>query len=252
MDSNKAQELFEYGMSAAQLVFGRPIRDFLPIKPGQFSPSEVWMDTREKRELALRDRFLRGAERWSRNTRDLKPLQIGQKVLIQNQHGAGKIALKWDRSGTVIEDLGYNKYRVRVDGSGRVTDRNRQYLRHFSPATPSQPAPSTGTAPGPTTPSQQTAPSTGTAPAPPASAPPSTAADPSTPSSTSPSNSVETEETQDDFVTPPSSPQTFETPETQSPQPPVPDPVTPTLRRSSRRRQQNILYPSSDYDLRRR
>ena len=31
----------EYGLSAAQLVFGRPIRDFLPIKPGQFSPSEV-------------------------------------------------------------------------------------------------------------------------------------------------------------------------------------------------------------------
>ena len=36
----------EYGLSAAQLVFGRPIRDFLPIKPGQFSPSEVWIDTR--------------------------------------------------------------------------------------------------------------------------------------------------------------------------------------------------------------
>ena len=30
------------------------------------------MDTREKRGLALRERFLRGAERWSRNTRDLK------------------------------------------------------------------------------------------------------------------------------------------------------------------------------------
>ena len=29
----------------------------------------------------------------------------------------------------------YNKYRVRVDGSGRVTDRNRQFLRLFKPAT---------------------------------------------------------------------------------------------------------------------
>ena len=28
--------------------------------------------------------------------------------------------------------LGYNKYRIRVDGSGRVTDRNRQFLRLFS------------------------------------------------------------------------------------------------------------------------
>ena len=40
----------EYGLSPAQLVFGRPIRDFLPIKPGQFSPSEVWIDCRESRE----------------------------------------------------------------------------------------------------------------------------------------------------------------------------------------------------------
>ena len=131
----------EYGLSAAQLVFGRPIRDFLPIKPGQFSPSEVWIDTREKRELALRERFLKGAERWSRNTRDLKPLEIGQKVLIQNQHGAGKIAKKWDRTGQVVEDLGYNKYRVRVDGSGRVSDRNRQFLRQITPVTPSLPGP---------------------------------------------------------------------------------------------------------------
>ena len=102
------------------------------------------MDTREKRELALRERVLRGAERWSRNTRDLKPLQIGQKVLVQNQHGAGKISKKWDRTGQVIEDLGYNKYRIRVDGSGRVSDRNRQFLRQITPATPSLPGPSPG------------------------------------------------------------------------------------------------------------
>ena len=137
----------EYGLSPAQLVFGRPIRDFLPIKPGQFSPSEVWVDTREKRELALRERLLRGAERWSRNTRDLKPLRIGQKVLIQNQHGAGKIAKKWDRTGQVVEDLGYNKYRVRVDGSGRVSDRNRQFLRQITPVTPSLPGPSPSSVP---------------------------------------------------------------------------------------------------------
>ena len=66
-------------------------------RPGQFSPSEVWIDMREKRELALRERFLRGAERWSQNTLELKPL------LIQNQHGAGKMAKKLDRIGQVVE-----------------------------------------------------------------------------------------------------------------------------------------------------
>lgn len=66
------------------------------------------------------------------------------KVILQNQHGAGKIAKKWDRTGLIIDDLGYNKYRIRVDGSGRVTDRNRQFLRQFTPSTPTQPGPRPG------------------------------------------------------------------------------------------------------------
>ena len=131
----------EYGLSPSQLVFGRPIRDFLPIKPGQYSPAEVWVDGRETRELALRTRFIKASERWSANTRDLKPLQPGIRVMLQNQHGAGKIAKKWDRTGLVLENLGYNKYRIKVDGSGHVTDRNRQYLRQFTAVTNSQPGP---------------------------------------------------------------------------------------------------------------
>ena len=61
--------------------------------------------------------------------------------MLQNQHGAGKIARKWDKTGLVLEDMGHNKYRIKVDGSGRVTDRNRQYLRQFTPVTTPQPGP---------------------------------------------------------------------------------------------------------------
>ena len=68
----------------------------MPVRPGDFSPSEVWIDDREKRELAMRKRFVRGAERWSAHTRDLLE----------------------DKTGFVIEDMGFNKYRVKVDGSG--------------------------------------------------------------------------------------------------------------------------------------
>ena len=74
------------------------------------------------------------------HTRDLKPLKPGMKVILQNQHGAGKIAKKWDRTGLSIDDLGHNKYRIKVDGSGRVTDRNRQ----FTPHTLIQPGPRPG------------------------------------------------------------------------------------------------------------
>ena len=74
----------EFGLSLSQLVYGRPIRDFLRIRPGDFSPAEDWVDCREKFELAMRKRVLRGAERLSEHTRDLPPLTPGSKVLIQN------------------------------------------------------------------------------------------------------------------------------------------------------------------------
>ena len=65
--------------------------------------------------------------------------------MIQNQQGVGKIAKRWDKTGLVLEDLGYNKYRIKVDGSGRVTDRNRQFLRQFTPVTSTLPGPCPGT-----------------------------------------------------------------------------------------------------------
>ena len=83
----------------------------------------------------MKHRVHLGMERWSAQTKGLPALKVGQHVNIQNQHGIGKIAKRWDRTGVVVEDLGHNKYRVRVDGSGRVTDRNRQFLRLFKPAT---------------------------------------------------------------------------------------------------------------------
>ena len=89
----------------------------------------------------MRKRLIKGSERWSEHAKDLPPLSPGSRVLIQNQHGAGKIANRWDKSGLVLEHLGFNKYRVKVDGSGRITDRNRQFLKKFTPVTPSLPGP---------------------------------------------------------------------------------------------------------------
>ena len=92
------------------------------------------MDCAEKREPAMRHRLSPGGERWTQNTRQLPPLSVGQKVFIQNQTGAGELAKRWDRTGTVVEDKNQDKYAVKVDGSGRLTDRNRRYLCTFKPA----------------------------------------------------------------------------------------------------------------------
>ena len=124
----------DLGFSPAQLIFGRPIKDMMPFKSGLYKPSEVWVTCREQRELALRQKVIKDGERWEEHTKPLPPLKHGQHVFIQNQKGAGKQAKRWDKTGIVVEDSGHDKYMVRVDGSGRIVNRNRQYLRNFKPA----------------------------------------------------------------------------------------------------------------------
>ena len=56
---------------------------------------------------------------------------MGTLVQIQNQKGQDP--LRWDKSGVVVENLGNHQYTVRMDGSGRVTLRNRKFLRKIRP-----------------------------------------------------------------------------------------------------------------------
>ena len=119
-------------LSPAQCIFGRPIRDFLPIHPGRYHPHMMWSDTLNRREDALRDRHIKCAERLSISTKRLPPLVVGDKVRVQNQ--TGPQPLKWDRTGVIVEVRQFDQYVVRLDGSRRVTLRNRKFLRKYIPA----------------------------------------------------------------------------------------------------------------------
>ena len=118
-------------------LFGRPIKDFIPILPGRYKPHDTWRQTLAAREEALRNRHMKTHERWSEHTKQLPPLRVGDFVRIQNQ--IGHHPKKWDKTGTVIEVRQFNQYVVRVDGSGRVTLRNRKFLRKHAPVVPRQP-----------------------------------------------------------------------------------------------------------------
>lgn len=123
-------------LSPAHCVFGRPVRDFIPIPPGQYHPHPTWRETLMAREEALRNRHMRSHERWSEHTKRLPPLKAGDTVRIQNQ--TGRSPKKWDKTGRVVEVRQHNQYVVRVDGSGRVSLRNRQFLRRYSPVIPTR------------------------------------------------------------------------------------------------------------------
>ena len=65
--------------------------------------------------------------KWSQGTRKQEPLRVGHEVSIQNL--VGNHPTKWNRTGLVTEVLGNDQYNVRVDGSGRITLRNRKHLK---------------------------------------------------------------------------------------------------------------------------
>ena len=118
-------------LSPAMCLFGRSIRDFIPIHPGKYEPHPTWKSTLQEREMALRKRHMKAHEQLSEHTRHLPPLRVGDSVRIQNQ--IGPHPTKWDKTGMVIEVRQFDQYVIRVDGSGRVTIRNRKFLRKFTP-----------------------------------------------------------------------------------------------------------------------
>ena len=92
----------------------------------------VWREAWQLKEKALRARFVRTSEKLNMHCRDLKKLDVGDRCFIQNQTGPSP--KRWDRTGIVMEINPHNQYSVRVDGSRRLTTRNRRFLRYFQPA----------------------------------------------------------------------------------------------------------------------
>ena len=119
------------GVSPAEVVFGRRIKEFLPISPGKLKLNPEWAKTLELRERALARGHVRRGLTLAEHTRQPRGLEVGETVSVQNQEGNHK--LRWDKTGTVVERGHFNDYTVRVDGSGRLTCRTRQHLRPVIP-----------------------------------------------------------------------------------------------------------------------
>ena len=121
------------GFSLAMALFGRELRDFLPRSKTALM-GDMWQQVLSHREQPLATREARDRAKWTEHTKSQQPLQVGNHVHIQNQ--AGNTLKRWDKRGVVVAGKGHDQYEVRVDGSRRVTLRNRKYLRPFNPAIP--------------------------------------------------------------------------------------------------------------------
>ena len=112
------------GLSPAQLLFHRSLRDCLPTDPRALRPSRLWIKAASRREEAFYKRNLEMSQRYDSTARSLSPIPVGTRVLIQECYGKKR----WCKSGVVVE-FNNRKYFIKMDGSGRVLSRNRRFIR---------------------------------------------------------------------------------------------------------------------------
>ena len=125
-------------ISPAEIIFGKPLRDSLSFvnRLQKFSNPHIrpaWREAWAAKEESLRTRYARSREVLNTHAQQLPALHCGEKCFVQN--GSGNYPNRWDRTGIITEVLDHDKYVVKIDGSGRVSTRNRKFLRVYKPAT---------------------------------------------------------------------------------------------------------------------
>ena len=112
------------GLSPAQIMFHRNLRDCMPTKPSDLHPHKRWIKAAEQRE---RDFFKRNQQmiaRYNQTAHALPPLTVGSTVLIHD--GTGRY--RWNRAGIIVQVEG-RSYSIRMHGSGRIVSRNRRFIK---------------------------------------------------------------------------------------------------------------------------
>ena len=117
--------------SPAQMVFGRALRDHIPALPYKYAASADWCVSQELRERLLAKSREEDGEKLARNTKQLAELPVGTHVVIQNQ--TGRHPTKWDKTGVIVEVRPHSQLVIKVDGSRRLTLRNRRFVRELHP-----------------------------------------------------------------------------------------------------------------------
>ena len=129
----------ESGLSAAQIIFGRELRDHLPALVSKYQPRQEWRLEADLRARALARRHGK-METWLKHgARALPPLAIGDMVAVQDQSQSNGKPGRWNKSAIVVEILPHEAYMVKITGSRQVTQRNRRFLRKLKPFTPAVP-----------------------------------------------------------------------------------------------------------------
>ena len=117
----------EIGLSPAQILFHRQLRDQLPTNPQHYKLHQQWLLSAEKREQQFCQRNQNIITSYNEHAHPLPPLTVQTHVVIQNLQK--KDHLQWQKSGTIVETLPFRQYKIRLHGSGRIVLRNRRHIK---------------------------------------------------------------------------------------------------------------------------
>ena len=114
------------------MLFGKPIKDHLPSPQGQLAARPQWKEIRELQEKAMAKRHAKSAEYYNEHTQVLPPLTPDDHAMLQNQ--MDNHPNRWRRQASLLRPLATGSAtKVKVDGSNRITLRNRCFLRKITP-----------------------------------------------------------------------------------------------------------------------
>ena len=113
------------GKSPAQLALGRELKDAIPLPKNRYYVSNQRKKFLKQMETERAVSNKQQSQTFNKSAKNLQAVQPGNEVVCQNPKSH-----KWDKSGKVIESLPFRQYRIKLDGTGRITLRNRRHIRN--------------------------------------------------------------------------------------------------------------------------
>ena len=111
--------------SPAQLLLGRSLRDSIPQPASSYQVASHWQQYLRHREVAYNDATAKvKAYHDASPTKQYDEISIGTHVICQNMHNK-----RWDRTGVIMDIPKHRQYIIKMDGSGRLSLRNRIHIR---------------------------------------------------------------------------------------------------------------------------
>ena len=118
------------GLSPAQFLFHCQ----MPNHPTYLRLHKKWLISAKQREQLASIKKGKMMQNKETPVRNLSTLPIGTKVAIQDQRGKNHLH-KWNRTDIIVKVLPYRQYQVRMDDSGLVSLRNRQFVKAIPSST---------------------------------------------------------------------------------------------------------------------